>query len=181
MSKKYSPSFLQKKIGFFCYRCGHDDFGNNQKSLSAHVQYCSFNPYSNSQSKRKSDNQPIGLHSSDYFLGQEDLCFEKDSFELADLHQHESNNYYACLNSEYFIFDAGRADPSTEDDHTANVDVFNHQAAVSDGTNMIHQSMSTSVDDEIIPYNPNCSLPPSYQFQLDHLSTLSKHRINLNL
>jgi hypothetical protein len=107
--------------------------------------------------------------------------FEKESFDLADLFQHESNNYYGCLNSEDSVFDIEHADPSTENNHTANVDVFNHQAAVSDGTNMIHQSISTSIDDAVISYNPNCSLLPSYQFQLDHLSTLSKHRINLNL
>jgi hypothetical protein len=34
---------------------------------------------------------------------------------------------------------------------------------------MIHQSISTSLDDAVIPCNPNCSLSPSYHFQLDLL------------
>jgi hypothetical protein len=45
---------------------------------------------------------------------------------------------------------------------------------------MIHHSISTSFDNAVSPYDPNCFLPPSYQFQLDLLSTLSKHRIDLN-
>ncbi len=64
MSKQNLSSFLRKKIGFFWNRCRCDDFENNQKSLSAHVQYCSFDLYSISQSKRKWDNHQIVLHSS---------------------------------------------------------------------------------------------------------------------
>ena len=46
---------------------------------------------------------------------------------------------------------------------------------------MIHHSISTSFDNAVIPCDLNCSLPLSYQFQLDLLSTLSKHRIDLSL
>jgi hypothetical protein len=42
LSKNHTKSHPVKKVGFFCYRCDRDDFGLNQKSLSAHVRYCSF-------------------------------------------------------------------------------------------------------------------------------------------
>ena len=42
LSKSHTKSRPIKKVGFFCYRCGRDDFKLNQKSLSAHVRHCSF-------------------------------------------------------------------------------------------------------------------------------------------
>ena len=63
-SKNHAKSRPIKKVGFFCYQCGRDDFELNQKSLSAHVRHCSFNPNSTSQTKRKSDHHPSSLHSS---------------------------------------------------------------------------------------------------------------------
>ena len=185
MSKEHLSSFSQKKIGFFCYRCRRDNFGNNQKSLSAHVRFCSFDPYSNSQSKRKSDNQPIWLHSSGTspypFLVKKTRVSDKDAFEMDMSYQHECNYNDVYSNSEDLDFDTGCTNPSAEDGGTANVDDFNHQATVSESTDMIHHSISTSFDNAVIPYDLNCSLPLSYQFQSDLLSTLSKHRIDLNL
>ncbi len=96
-------------------------------------------------------------------------------------YQHECNYNDAYLNSEDLVFDTGHTNPSAKDDGTANVDDFNHQATVSEGTDMIHHSIFTSFDNAVIPYDPNCSLPLGYQFQLDLLSTLLKHRIDLNL
>jgi hypothetical protein len=96
-------------------------------------------------------------------------------------YQNECNNDDAYSNSEDLDFDTGCTNPSAEDDGTANVDDFNHQATISEGIDVIHHSISTSFDNAVILYNPNCSLPLSYQFQLDLLSTLSKHRIYLNL
>jgi len=58
LSKRHTKSRPIKKVGFFCYRCGHDDFGLNQKSLSAHFCHCSFDPYSMSLTKRESDHLP---------------------------------------------------------------------------------------------------------------------------
>ncbi len=96
-------------------------------------------------------------------------------------YQHECNYNNAYSNSEDLDFDTGCTNPSAKDGGTANVDDFNHQATVLEGTDMIHHSISTSFDNAVIPYDLNCSLPLSYQLQLDLLSTLSKHKIDLNL
>ena len=47
--------------------------------------------------------------------------------------------------------------------------------------NVIDHSIVPSAGDTAIPYNPNCSMPLSYCFQLDLIHALSKHRINLNV
>jgi hypothetical protein len=104
-----------------------------------------------------------------------------DASGMDDVFQYECNNGDEIQNSEEYIFDTGCAHPSANDSGTAHVDDFNHQATVSEGTETIHCSIATSFDDAVIPYNPNCSLHPSYQYQLDLLSTLSKHRIDLNV
>ena len=54
VKEPYSVTSYQEGC-ILCYQCGRDDFGLNQKSLSAHVCHCSFNPYTTSQIKRKSD------------------------------------------------------------------------------------------------------------------------------
>ena len=180
MSKSLSIS--HKKIGFFCYKCGRDDFGNNQKSLSAHVRYCFFDPYSNSQSKRKSDNRPTCLHSSGTspypFLVKKTRVSGNDASGMDDVVQYECDNSDEIQNADENIFDTGCA----EDDGTAHVVDLTHQATVSESsTERIHCSIANSDDDAVNPFNSNCSLPPSYQFQLDLLATLSKHRIDLNV
>ena len=91
-----SLSIGRKKIGFFCYKCSRDDFGNNQKSLSAHVQHCFFDPYSNSQSKRKSHNGPTSLHSSGTspypFLVKKTRVSGNDASGMDDVVQYECDN-----------------------------------------------------------------------------------------
>jgi len=68
------------------------------------------------------------------------------------------------------------------------VDYFHEPTEMTetDGFNLIsnHSSNFPSLEDieeAYLPYNTDCSFPPSYRFQLDLLFTLSKHRIDLNL
>ena len=152
------------KVGFFCFKCGRDDFGNNQKSLSAHVRYCA------TTAKKKSNNQSSGtLHSSGTspfpFLTKRSRNQYEDSFEFAD-------------------------QPTCDDDHTLNVDYLHQPTEIEITDTQPFEFMSNHSsnlppleDIEITqpPYNKDCSFPPSYQFQLDLLSTLSKHKIDLNL
>ena len=151
-------------VGFFCFKCGRDDFNNNQKSLSAHVRYCA------TIAKKKSKNQSTGpLHSSGTspfpFLTKRSRHQYEDSFEFADK-------------------------PTCDDDDTNNVDSL-HQPTENEIAETMplefesnHSSNHRPPEDcEVTnaPYNKDCSFPPSYQFQLDLLSTLSKHKIDLNL
>jgi hypothetical protein len=108
---------------------------------------------------------------------------DKDALGMDMSYQHECNYNDAYSNSEDLDFDTVCTNPSAKDDGTANVDDFNHQATISEGTDMIHHSIFTSFDNiAAIPYNPNCSLPLSYQlYFLNLLSALSKHRNDLNL
>ncbi len=100
---------------------------------------------------------------------------------MDDVVQYECDNGDEIQNADENIFDTGCADPSANDDGTAHVDLT-HQATVSEGsTERIHCSIANYNDDAVNPFNSNCSLPPSYQFQLDLFATLSKHRIDLNV
>ena len=83
MFNKYPTVCPPIKVGFFCFKCGHDDFDMNQKSLSAHVLYCA------TTAKKKSKNQSTGpLHSSGTspfpFLTKRSRNQYEDSFEFAD-------------------------------------------------------------------------------------------------
>jgi hypothetical protein len=102
---------------------------------------------------------------------------------MDDAFQYECDNSDEIQNADKNIFDTGCADPSANDDGTAHVVDLTHQATVSEGSTerRIHCSIANSDDDAVNPFNSNCSLPPSYQFQLDLLATLSKHRIDLNV
>jgi hypothetical protein len=183
MSNEHLCSFPPKKVGFFCFRCRRDDFGINQKSLSAHVRYCA-------PSKRKSNNQPSGpLHSSGTspypFLVKRSCVHYEDAFEFADIYCNKRNNSDAYPYPDDVIFDMDCVDLSIDEDDIENVEYFHQLTEVTDGTDLIHHlrrfSASTPLEDAALPYNLTCSLPPSSQFQLDLLSTLSKHRIDLNL
>ena len=83
--------------------------------------------------------------------------------------QYECDNSDEIQNADENIFDTRCA----EDDGTAHVVDLTHQATVSaSSTERIHCSIANSDDDAVNPFNSNCSLPPSYQFQLDPLATL---------
>ncbi len=109
----------------------------------------------------------------------------EDAFEFADIYRKESNNSDAYLYPDDVIFDTDCANPSTDEDDIKNVEYFHQLTEVTDSTDLIHHlsrfSASTLLEDAVYPYNPNCSLSPSSQFQLNLLSTLSKHRIDLKL
>jgi hypothetical protein len=136
MSNEHPSLCPPKKVGFFCFRCRRDNFGINQKSLSAHVQYCA-------PSKKKSNNQPSGpLHSSSTspypFLVKRSRVHYKDAFEFADIYCNESNNSDAYPYPDNVIFDTDCANPSTDEDDIENVEYFHQLTEVTDGTDLIH-------------------------------------------
>ena len=104
LSKSHTKSHPIKKVGFFCFRCGRDDFELNQKFLSAHVQYCLFDPYSTSLTKRKSDHLPSSLHSSGsspYPLLVKKTCsLNNNTIDTADLYLNTSNDINVNVTAE---------------------------------------------------------------------------------
>lgn len=172
----------------FCFKCGRDDFLNNQKSLSNHVRQCT-------ASKRKSSKVCLGpLHHSGTspfpFLTKRSRNLHQDSFEFADLaDSNKVHNTDPHPQSEVVIFDTGCADtPSIDDEDTQNADYYHEQTEMmeTEGFNSISNPSSIfpsleNTEEANLPYNTDSSFPPSYRFQLDLLSTLSKHRIDLNL
>jgi hypothetical protein len=198
MSKNNTKSFPIKKVGFFCFRCGRDDFELNQKFLSAHVRYCSFNPYSKSQTKRKSDHHQSSLHSSgsspNPLLVKKKCSLNNNTVEMANLYLNTSNDYNVDVTAEDFIFEEGCANGYLKDNDLAihedfpfqdtNIAIHANtflQDTVFHGTNMIDHSIIPSTENSAIPYDPNCVMPLSYCycFQLELIHALSKHRINL--
>jgi hypothetical protein len=112
MSKENQSTCHPKKVGLFCFRCGRDDFGINQKSLSAHVRYCA-------PSKRKSSNQPVGpSHSSGTspypFLTKRSCTHTEYTLELADTYFNGRNHSDANLHSDEEVFDVGCADSDAD-------------------------------------------------------------------
>ena len=182
---KSHPVSPVKKVGFFCYWCGCDDFGLNKIYLSAHVQYCSFDPYSTSLTKRKSDHLSSSLHSSGsspYPLLVKKTCsLNNNTINTADLYLNTSNDINVDVTAE-----EGCADGYLEDynlpihDYSIHTDT-SLQDTVFIGTNVIDHSIIPSTEDSAIPYDPNCVIPLSYCFHLDLIQALSNHRINLNV
>ena len=193
LSKNHTKSRPIKKAGFFCYRCGRDDFGLNQKSLSAHVCHCSFDPYSTSLTKRKLDHLPSSLHSSGSspypLLVKKTRSLNNNTIDTADLYLNTSNDINVDATAE-----EGRANVYLEDCnlpiheefpfHDTNIAIRTDtslQDTAFIGTNMIDHSIIPSTEDSAIPYDPNCVIPLSYCFHLDLIHALLKHRINLNV
>ncbi len=94
---------------------------------------------------------------------------------MADLYLNTSNDNNVDANSEDFIFEAGCADGSLEDNNLAihedipfqdsniaiNTD-FSLQDTAFHGTNVIDHSIIPSAEDSAIPYKLNCFIPLSY-------------------
>ncbi len=103
-----SLSISRKKIGFFCYKCGRHDFGNNQKFLSAHVWHCFYDAFSNSQSKRKSHNGPTSCHSSGTppypFLVKKTRVSGNAASGMDDIVQYECDNSDEIQIADEFSF-----------------------------------------------------------------------------
>ena len=104
MSMNNTKSCPSKHVGLFCYRCGRDDFGLNQKSLLAYVCYCSFNQYSRLRTKRKSDHHPSSLYpsgNSPYpLLVKKTRSFNNTSVKMADSYLNTNNDINVDANSE---------------------------------------------------------------------------------
>ena len=187
LSKNHIKSRPVKKVGFFCYRCGRDDFGLNQKSLSAHVRFCSFDQYSTSLTKRKSDHLSSSLHSSGSspypLLVKKTRSLNNNTINTANSYLNTSRD-----NNVDFTAEEGCADGYLEDYdlpfQDTNIEIHTDTSLLDTvfiGTNVINHSIIPSTEDSAIPYDPNCVMPLSYCFQLDLIHALSKHRINLNV
>jgi hypothetical protein len=190
---KSHPVSPVKKVGFFCYQCGCDDFGLNKKNLSAHVQYCSFDPYSTSLTKRKSDHLSSSLHSSGsspYPLLVKKTCsLNNNTIDMANLCLNTSHDNNVDVTAEEECADGYLEDynlPIHEDFPFQDTNIEIHTDTSLQDTafiesNVIDHSIIPSTEDSANPYNPNCVMPLSYCFQLDLIHALSKHRINLNV
>jgi len=155
LSKSHTKSRPIKKVEFFCYRCGRDNFGLNQKSLSVHVRHCSFDPYSTSLTKRKSDHLPSSLHSSGSspypLLVKKTRSLNNNTIDTADLYLNTSNDINVDVTAE-----EGCADGYLEDynlpihDYSIHTDT-SLQDTVFIGTNAIDHSIIPSTEDSAIP------------------------------
>ena len=173
LSKNHTKSHPVKKVGFFCYWCGRDDFGLNQKSLSAHVQYCLFDPYSMSLTKRKSDHLSSSLHSSDSspypLLVKKIRSLLNSTINTPNLYLNTSHD-----NNVDFTAEEGCADGYLEDYNLpiheefpfqyTNIEIHTDTSLLDTAfieTNVIDHSIIPSTEDSAIPYDPNCVMPLS--------------------
>ena len=189
LSKNHTKSHPVKKVGFFCYRCDRDDFGLNQKSLSAHVRYCSFDLYSMSLTKRKSDHLSSSLHSSGTapypLLVKKTHSLNNSTVDTANLYLNTSHDNNVDVTAEEGCANGYLEEyslPIHEDFpfQDTNIETSLQDTAFIEA-NVIDHSFIPSTEDSAIPYDPNCVMPLSYCFQLDLIHALSKHRINLNV